>query len=108
MIKQNNGLEQVKYPDFETITKLTKNTIKENFKKYGNSWGAMPYTGLVQSKKEWWEKRLINEVKELEKCKDDAERRNELLDVIAVASFMLDTLHKHGDFIWNDKWWRYP
>lgn len=99
--------DEVKYPNFDVIVKLTKGTIKENFQKYGNSWMSFAYTGLINSKKLWWENRLQVEVNELKTSRDDVTRREELLDIIAVASFMLDTLHTHGDFIWNDKNWRY-
>lgn len=103
----NLSEEEVKYPNFETIVKLTKSTIKENFQKYGNSWRTTSYTGLLNSKKLWWENRLQVEVNELKTSRSDGQRREELLDIIAVASFMLDTLHTSGDFIWNDPNWRY-
>lgn len=103
----NTNKEKYMTPNLNNISRLTKTTIKENFEKYGNSWMDKFYCCMFFNDRKWWEKRLLNEVNELKKCKSDGEMREKLLDVLAVASLMLDNLHRQGDFIWNDKMWRY-
>jgi len=87
-------MDRIKYPDFENINDLVKITIGVNFFRYGNTWQKKPYDGANLNDKKWWEKRLWNEMLELKKADSDTERKAELTDIIAVASFMLENIQK--------------
>jgi len=85
-------IERIKYPNFEKINQLVHDEIDINFYKYDNTWQKKPYNGANYNDKKWWEKRLLNEMLELKKANKNTDRKNELVDIIVIASFMLENI----------------
>lgn len=100
--------DDIHYPMLDLLMANAKYRIKQNYKKYGNSWEDVPCIDLNQKGREWWNKRLMDEVKEVIEAKSDGDRAREIEDVVAILSMMHTNCRKDGDFIWNDRCWRYP
>jgi len=74
--------EQIEYPFFEEIIIQCKGKIDSKFDEYGNSWKENPFT------MDWWQKRLMKEIKEIFEAKSVDEYVDEIPDAINILCMM--------------------
>ncbi len=73
---------EIEYPFFEEIVIQCKAKINDKFAEYGNSWKENPFT------MEWWQKRLMKEIKEIFEAKSVDEYVHEIPDAINILCMM--------------------
>jgi len=73
---------EIEYPFFEEIVIQCKAKINDKFDEYGNSWKENPFT------MDWWQKRLMKEIKEIFEAKSVDEYVDEIPDAINILCMM--------------------
>jgi len=78
----DDGKEQMD-PDFEKIISLCIKELDIKFPEYGNSW--------LECNKEYWIKRIGNEVKEYDMAMTPQSEKRKLLNIINMAAMAWET-----------------
>lgn len=77
-----------KNPDFEKIIPLCIHELDIKFPEYGNSW--------ENCNKEYWIKRMLNEVKEYEMSMTKTSDKRKCLNIINMAAMAWSTAFEHN------------
>lgn len=74
-------LESVVYPNYETLVKIAKRKLEENFKEKSNSW--MGFTDI-----HFWKEKLQEEVDEIWEAESSEEMDQEIADVLNIIAMI--------------------